>query len=198
MRLLVLIAALVCVAAARAQERLVSVDAFDLGYTGGLLFKSQKGASSHDGRDSNDFRLRLNYAQNLEGHEGLMWKAVTHINRVHDNVGDDTTNSTWGLTGGVLYNFDAADIKNSGFVGFQAGLEWQHIEDGVDDESGMNFLSAIEGGKRWDMGRYAMAAISYAPTIELGYRRYGGGIHDNIYKSGTELKLSFLKFDVMF
>ncbi len=198
MRVLLLIAALLCVVSAKAQDRLVSIDAFDLGYAGGLLFQNDDGADRKD-RNANDFRLRLNYAQKMpEWHEALMLKGIVRVERRHEDAEADTTNSVWAASGGALYNFDPADTKNSAFVGGQFGLEWMTIEDAADEDSGINMVFSVEGGKRWDMGEFASAMISYAPSIEAAYRRYGGDIRETFYKSGTEFKLSFLKFDIMF
>lgn len=198
MRILVLFAALLCVFSAKAQQRLVSVNAFDLGYSGGLSFKSDD-ARRGDDSNSNDFRLGVNYAQTIPAwSENMMGKGAVRIQRIHEDQGANSTNSMWAFTGGILYNFDATDIKNSGFWGVQAGLEWQTMDDGVTDESGLNLVAGVEAGKRWDMGNYASTMISYAPTIDFFYRRYGGGIRDEFYKSGTELRLNFLKFDIMF
>lgn len=198
MRILVLIVALVCVSAAKAQDRLVSIDAFDLSYAGGLVFKNFD-TKRGDDRHVNDFQVKLNYAQTIQSWSpNIMGKGIFRIGRTHDDYGANTTNSVWALNGGLLYNVDAADIKNSWFTGAQVGVEWQTIDDGTNDESGMNMVFGVEGGKRWDMGRYATTAISYAPTLELLYRRYGGDIRDEFYKSGTEFKINFLKFDIMF
>jgi hypothetical protein len=198
MRILLLIAALLCVVSAKAQQRLVSVNAFDLGYSGGLAFKSDD-ARRGDDANSNDFRLALNYAQTIPAwSENLMGKGAVRIQRIHEDQGANSTNSLWAFTGGLIYNIDAADIKNSLFFGAQGGFEWQTIDDGVTDESGLNLLVGAEVGKRWDMGNYASAMISYSPTIDFLYRRYGGGVRDEFFKSGTELRLNFLKFDIMF
>lgn len=198
MRILITVLAMLFATAASAQNRLVSIDAFDLGYAGGLVFRNtdvKRGDDAH----RNDFQIKLNYAQTIESWSpNLMGKGIVRIARSHEDEGANSTNSLWGFTAGVLYNTDAADVKNSLFVGGQVGFEWQTIDDGTNDESGINMVLGVEGGKRWDMGRYASTAISYSPSIEALYRRYGGDIRDEFYKSGTELKFNFLKFDVMF
>jgi hypothetical protein len=198
MKIVLLLAFLLCVFAAKAQDRLVSIDAFDLGYAGGWVFRNN---DPKDGKDvsSNDFRINLNYAQKISPWgENLMGKGVVRISRLHEDEGANSTNSVWGVTGGLLYNVDATDVKNSFYVGGQAGFEWQTIDDGTNDESGLNILVGAEAGKRWDMGSYASTMISYAPNVELWYRRYGGDIRDEFYTSGNEVRLNFLKFDVMF
>lgn len=198
MRILALVIVLLALNTAFAQERLVSIDAFQLGYAGGLVFKNDDAKRGKD-RNINDFQLQLNYAQVVPSWgPNLMAKGILRVERTHQEQATKSTNSLWGVTGGLLYNVDANDIKNSAFFGGQFGLEYQTIDDGARDESGINMLVAVEGGKRWDMGRYASAMISYAPSIEGLYRRYGGDIRDHFYKSGTELKFNFLKFDVMF
>ena len=198
MKIVLIMAALLCVAAARAQDRIVSIDAFQLGYTGGLIFKNDNGKGSRKDREENTFKLNLNYAQKLQEYPQLMLKGVGRIERENVDQGDDATNSIWALSGGVILNLDETDIKNSMFVGSQVGFEWQTIDDGRDDESGINFVLSVEAGKRWDMGSYSVANISYAPTFEALYRRYGGDIRDEFYTSGTELKFNFLKFDILF
>jgi len=197
-KLLVLFVALLCVAAARAQSRIVSVDAFQLGYSGGLNFKSDSGRKDVKDRDANEFKLNANFAQTIKEYPNTMFKGVARYQREHVDQGKDTTNSIFALSGGVILNHDAQDIKNSMFVGAQLGVEWQRMDMGSDDESGLNMVFSAEAGKRWDMGRYAMANISYAPTLEFVFRRYGGGIRDEFYTSGTEFKINFLKFDVLF
>ena len=198
MRILVVLAALLCVAAARAQDRIVSINAFELGYTGGLMFKNDNGKGGTKDREANEFKLNLNFAQKLADYPQMMFKGIARIERSHVDQGSDTTNSIWALSGGVLFNHDAADIKNSMFAGAQVGFEWQTIDTGADDESGINITLGVEAGKRWDMGSYSVANISYAPSIEALYRRYGGDIRDEFYTSGTELKFNFLKFDILF
>jgi hypothetical protein len=183
---------------ASAQTRIVSIDAFDMSYTGGLLIKSDDAKSGSD-RDETTFKLNLNYAQSLEQYAGLMWKGQAYFNREDIDWGDDTLNSRFGVAGGLLYNFQPEDIKNSFLASASLGLERQTIElAGADDESGWNLLMLFEGGKRFDMGQYAKLNISYAPTASFQWKRYGGDIREEIVKSGTELKLNFLKFDILF
>ncbi len=198
MRILVILAALLCVAAAKAQDRIISIDATQLSYAGALVFKSDKGKGSTEDRDTNEFKLNLNFAQKLADYPQLMIKGIGRIERTHEDQGPDATNSIWAFSGGVLFNHDAADIKNSMFAGAQVGVEWQTIDNYTDDESGLNLTLGVEAGKRWDMGSYSVANISYAPSLELMYRRYGGDIRDEFYTSGTEIKLNFLKFDILF
>ncbi len=198
MRILVLLAALLCVAAAKAQDRIVSIDATQLNYAGALVFKDDKGKGSTKDRETNTFKLNLNFAQKLADYPQMMIKGIGRIERNDVDQGADATNSIWALSGGVLFNYDAADIKNSMFAGAQVGFEWETIDDYSDKESGINFTLGVEAGKRWDMGSYSVANISYAPSLELLYRRYGGDIRDEFYTSGTEVKLNFLKFDILF
>lgn len=184
---------------ASAQTRIVSIDAFDMSYTGGLLIKSDKGAKNVDDRDETTFKLNLNYAQSIPEYVGLMWKAQAFFNREDVDWGGDTLNSRFGAAGGLLYNFQAEDVKNSFMASASMGLERQTIElQGADDESGFNLFFIFEGGKRWDLGQYAKLNLSYAPTVSFQWKRYGGDIRDEISKSGTELKLNFLKFDILF
>jgi len=198
MKFVLALAVLMTSLVASAQNRIVSIDAFDLSYTGGLLIKSDD-AKRGDDRDETTFRLNLNYAQNLEQYVGLMWKAQAFFNRQDIDWGGDSLDSRFGAAGGFLYNFQSEDIKNSFLAGAMVGLERQTIElQGADDESGFNLFFQFEGGKRFDMGQYAQANISYAPTISFQWKRYGGDIRDEIVKSGTELKLNFLKFDILF
>jgi len=56
----------------------------------------------------------------------------------------------------------------------------------------------VEGGKRWDMGQYSVANISYAPTVSLQLKRYGGNIRNEYFTSGTDFRINFLKFDILF
>ncbi len=197
MKLLVLLVALFCVAAARA-ERIVSIDSSTLSYTGALNFKSDSAVKNKSDRDSNHFGLSINFAQTLTQYPQLMFKGVGRHQR--DNVdqgASDNTNSIFALSGGLLYNLDHQDIANSMFAGFQFGTEFQTIDDGTKD-SGLNFTLGVEAGKRWDMGKFSMTKISYAPTFEFLVRRYGGDIRDERFNNGTELKFNFLKFDVIF
>lgn len=183
---------------ASAQTRIVSVDAFDMSYTGGLLIKSDNAKKGSD-RDETTFKLNLNYAQSIPEYVGLMWKAQAFFNREDVDWGGDTLNSRFGAAGGLLYNFQPEDVKNSFLASASVGLERQTIElDGTDDESGFNLFFIFEGGKRWDMGQYAKLNLSYAPTVSFQWKRYGGDIRDEFLKSGTELKLNFLKFDILF
>jgi len=198
MKLIIAFAVLMTSFAAFSQNRIVSIDAFDLSYTGGLLIKSDDGKKGTDDRDETTFRFNLNYAQNWEQYVGLMWKAKFHFNREDVNWNTDTLNSNFGVAGGLLYNFQAEDIKNSIYAGVMIGLERATFEQGNNDESGINFSTELEGGKRWDLGQYAKINISYAPSVSFAYKRYGGDIRDNFFKNGTELKLNFLKFDVLF
>jgi hypothetical protein len=185
---------------ASAQTRIVSIDATDLSYTGTLMFKHDNG--KHSDRDETRFNLNLNYAQNLNiaGREGLMWKAKAYFNRSDVDFGrNDTVESAIGAAGGVLYNFQANDIKNSVLLGTLLGVERATYEaNGLDDKSGFNFFLFVEGGKRWDLGSYSMANISYAPTVSWTWKRYGGDIRDEYYKSGYDIRFNFLKFDVLF
>jgi hypothetical protein len=184
---------------ASAQSRIVSIDAFDMSYTGGLLIKSDDAKSGSD-RDEMTFKLNLNYAQSIEQYVGLMWKAQAYFNRTDiDQGSNDALDSKWGAAGGLLYNFNPEDIKNSIMASGSVGLERQTIEPvGRDDESGWNMFLLFEGGKRWDMGDYAKINLSYAPTVSFQWKRYGGDIRDEFYKKGTEFKINFLKFDVLF
>lgn len=183
---------------ALAQKRIVSIDAMDLSYTGALSFRHDEGKD--DDRDTTTFKFNLNYAQNIEEYVGLMWKAQAYWNRVDvDFGGNDSLESTFGAAGGVLYNFQADDVKNSIFAGAHAGLERATYEfPGGDDEAGFNLFVGFEAGKRWDLGSYSVANISYAPTIAFSLKRYGGDIRDEYFKNSRELKFNFLKFDILF
>ena len=189
---------LVVALTASAQTKIVSVDAFDLAYSGGLMFKHDEAKGSN--RNSTTFRINLNYAQNIEQYAGLMWKGRVHLNRQNIDYGkNDSFESTYGAAGGILYNFNHEDIKNSFMAGALAGLERATYGYGTgDDKSGFNMFLEFEGGKRWDLGQYSVANISYAPTISLNLKRYGGGIRDDYFRSGSELKFNFLKFDILF
>lgn len=196
----ILIAALVLVTtfAVSAQDKVISIDAFDLSYTGGLMFKHDAGDAPD--RDETNFRFNLNYAQNLPQYVGLMWKAKVYFNRSDVDMGNaDTMDSSFGAAGGVIYNLQPDKIKDSILVGALAGVERSTIEqNGQDDESGFNMFVEFEGGKRWDLGQYSVVNISYAPTVVWNWKRYGGDIRDNYYKSGYELRFNFLKFDILF
>lgn len=194
MKFLLALVVLVTSVVASAQTRIVSIDAFDYSYTGGLVFKSDKAKRGSD-RDETTFRFNLNYAQSIEQYVGLMWKAKAYLNRADV---DNTLESALGAAGGFLYNFQADDVKNSFFAGIMGGLERMTIDDGTDDESGFNMFFDLEGGKRWDMGEYAKINLSYAPSVAFTGKRYGGGIRDEFYKTGSELKFNFLKFDILF
>lgn len=197
-----LIAALVLMTSliAQAQNRIVSIDAIDLSYTGTLMFKHDNGKGPD--RDETRFNLNLNYAQGLgmEQYPGLMWKAKAYFNRSDVDFGSfDTVESAFGAAAGALFNFDANDVKNSMLGGALIGLERATYEaNGSDDKSGFNVFFTLEGGKRFDLGSYSMANISYAPTVAWTWKRYGGDIRDVYYKSGYDLRFNFLKFDILF
>ncbi len=183
---------------AAAQTKIVSVDAFDMAYAGGLSFKHYEGKGSD--RDDTTFKFNVNYAQAFPEYVGLMWKAQVYWNREDVDFGRaDALTSEFGAGGGILYNFQAEDIKNSPMLSALVGLERGSYEvDGLDDKSGFNMFLTIEGGKRFDMGSYSVANISYAPTISLQFKRYGGDIRDEYYKNSRDLRFNFLKFDILF
>jgi len=198
-KLVVALALLTSFVASAQNNRIVSVDAFDLAYTGGLAFRSSDAKRGSD-RKENTFRFNLNYAQNIEQYIGLMWRAKAYFNRTDIDQGSyDELTSAFGAAGGLLYNFNADDIKNSILLGAMIGLERATFEEnGMDDKSAFNWTFEVEAGKRWDLGRYSVANITYAPTVALGYTRYGGDIRKKYYKSETEVKFNFLKFDIIF
>jgi len=180
------------------QTRIVSVDAFDMAYSGGLSFKHDEGKD--DDRDTTTFKFNLNFAQNWEQYIGLMWKAQLYWNRTDVDFGNnDALASEFGAAGGFLYNFQADDVKNSIMAGFLAGIERATYEfPGSDDKSGFNLFLNLEAGKRWDMGTYSAANITYAPTISLNLKRYGGDIREKYFTSSRDLRFNFLKFDILF
>ena len=184
--------------AAVAQTKVVSIDAFDMAYTGGLSFKHNEG--KNEDNDTTTFRFNLNYAQAMPEYVGLMWKAQLYWNREEvDFKGGDSLQSEFGVGGGFLYNFQAEDIKNSFMASALIGLERATYElGGLDDESGFNMLLTMEGGKRFDLGSYSVANVSYAPTVSLQFRRYGGDIRDTYYKNSRDIRFNFLKFDILF
>lgn len=194
MKFLIALIMLVASVTAFAQKRIVSIDAFDLNYTAGLMFSDKSG--DHD-EDSTTLRVNLNYAQVIAQYPQLMWRGEFHWNRYEDDENDELI-SAFGVAGGIIFNLQENDIKNSAFGGASIGLERMAIEQGRDDEDGFNWSLKFEGGKRWDMGSYSATNISYAPTIEIEIKRYGGGIRDEFYKRGTDIKLNFLKFDILF
>lgn len=198
MKLLMALVILASASFASAQSRIVSIDAFDLSYTGGLLLKSDNGKGSD--RDETTFALNLNYAQNLEQYVGLMWKAKAYIHREDVDFGsNDYKETRWGGAGGLLYNFQADRVKESFYAGALVGIERATYEIGTsDDESGFNIYTDLEVGKRFDMGQYSAANISYSPSFVLTLKRYGGDIRDRYYKSGNEIRINFLKFDILF
>ncbi len=181
-----------------AQSRIVSVDAFDLAYSGGLVFQTHKG--DDEDKDVSKFRFNLNFAQNFMDYVGLMWKAKINFNREDVDFGsNDSLESSYGAAGGFLYNFQSEDVKNSILVSALVGIERASYEIGnQDSESGFNVYLDLEAGKRWDLGQYSVANISYAPTVAVNFKRYGGDIRDEYYTSAYELRLNFLKFDVLF
>ena len=199
MKLLLAVVISLLSASAFSQSKIVSIDAFDYSYTGGLSLKHEEGKDVSD-KDTNTFKFNINYAQNLENYVGLMWKAQGYLNRENVDFGSsDTLSSAFGGAGGVVYNFQADDIKNSALVSMLLGLEWQTLElAGGDDESGFNLFVNLEAGKRWDMGSYSVANISYAPTILLQLKRYGGDIRDEYFTYARDLRFNFLKFDILF
>lgn len=198
MKLLVVLLVSLFTVASYAQSKIVSIDAFDMAYSGGLSFKHNKGKD--DDRDVTTFKFNLNYAQNVEQYVGLMGKAQAYWNREDIDFGsNDSLTSELGLGGGILYNFQADDIKNSIMAGVIVGVERATYEfAGGDDKSGFNLFLNLEAGKRWDMGSYSVANISYAPTISLNLKRYGGDIRDDYFTSSRDLRFNFLKFDILF
>jgi hypothetical protein len=198
MKLLLLIAIALSSIPSFAQNKIVSIDALDLAYTGALVFRHDE--SKDTDRDTTIFKINLNYAQTLDQYVGLMWRAQFHWNRLHIDYGSaDTLESSFGAVAGLLYNFQYDDIKNSIFASANIGLERATYElPGGGDESGLNLLTYFEGGKRWDLGTYSVANISYAPTVSVHLKRYGGDIRDEYFKSSREVRLNFLKFDILF
>jgi hypothetical protein len=198
MKLLIAILVLTASVIASAQTKIVSVDAFDYAYSGGLLIKSDN--SDGPDRDETTFRFNLNYAQSIEQYAGLMWKAKIYFNRQDIDWGsNDYIETRWGGAAGFLYNFQAENIKESFFAGALLGVERATYEVGnQDDQSGFNVFTDLEAGKRFDLGQYSVANISYAPSFSLTLKRYGGDIRDDYFRSGSEIKLNFLKFDVLF
>lgn len=198
MKFLVVFVAVFCSLNVLAQNRIVSVDAFDLSYTGGFIWKHESGKGPD--RDTSHFRVNLNFAQNLEQYVGLMWKAKAYINRENVDFGNsDALESAWGAAGGALYNLQPEDIKNSIMFGALVGVERATYELGsTDDKSGFNVFLDLEAGKRWDLGQYSVANISYAPTVAVNFKRYGGDIRDDYFTSSREFRFNFLKFDILF
>lgn len=198
MKLLIAILVLMSVSLASAQTKIVSIDAFDYTYTGGLLIKSDNGEGPD--RDETTFRLNLNYAQNWERYYGLMWKARVYINREDVDFGNsDYLETRWGGAAGFLYNFQPENIKESFFASAMVGLERATYEIGsADDQSGFNIFGDLEAGKRFDLGAYSVVNIAYAPSFSFSFKRYGGDIRDDYYRSGNEIKINFLKFDILF
>ena len=179
-------------------HRIVSVDAFDLSYTGGLVFKTDNTKKGSDRRET-QFRFNLNYAQDINNTQGLMVKALAYYNREKTKWGGESFESNLGLGGGLLYNLNHRDVKNSLFAAVLAGAEKASFKArGIGNKKGINLFLITEAGKRWDLGRYSVVNLSYAPTVSFEYKRYGGKIRDNYFTSGTELKLNFLKFDILF
>lgn len=183
-----------------AQSKIVSIDAFEYSYSGGLSFKHEEGKKVSD-RDNTTFKFNLNYAQSLPEYTGLMWKAQVYMNRENIDWGKDgdTLNSVFGLGGGVLYNFSPDDIKNSILAGAMIGMERERMElNHGEDYSGFNLFLTLEAGKRWDLGSYSSANISYAPTVSFNLKRYGGDIRDENFTSSRDFRINFLKFDILF
>ena len=84
-------------------------------------------------------------------------------------------------------------------AGAVAGIERGTFQQaGGSKEAGFNLFLNLEAGKRWDLGSYSAANISYAPTVSLNLKRYGGDIRDTYFKSGRDLRFNFLKFDILF
>lgn len=181
-----------------AQSRIVSVDAFDLSYVGGLAFRHDDGKNSD--RNETDFRLKLNYAQNWEEYVGLMWKVQVNMDRLNRDFGSsDAFQSSYGVAGGFLFNHEYDNVKNSAFVGALAGVERMTLEyASVKEKSGFNVFAILEGGKRWNLGQYSVANITYAPSVSVMFKRYGGGLRDDYFRTGNEVRLNFLKFDILF
>ena len=199
MKILIAMLVLMTSVIATAQStKIVTVDAFDFAYSGGLLIKNDNGEGPD--REETTFRLNLNYAQSLEQYVGLMWKARIYINREDTEYSSyDYQETSWGGAAGLLYNFQPEKIKESFFASGMLGLERATYEIGTqDDQSGFNIFTDLEVGKRFDMGAYSVANISYAPSFSLTLKRYGGDIRDDYYRSGNEIKINFLKFDILF
>lgn len=198
MKLFIALVVLAFAHVASAQSRIVSIDAFDLSYTGGLLLKDDDAKGSD--REETTFKINLNYAQNWDQYQGLMWKVKAHVLSQDIDYGSaDEEVTAWGGAAGLLLNFGEASIKEAFYAGAMVGIERMTIEaGGNDDQSGFNVWTDLEVGKRWDLGQYSVANISYAPNFALTLKRYGGDIRDDYYKSGTEIKINFLKFDILF
>ncbi len=196
--LIAMLVLMTSVIASAQTTKIVTVDAFDFAYSGGLMLKEDN-AKGPD-REQTIFRVNLNYAQSLAQYVGLMWKARVYINREDTDFGGfDYKETRWGGAAGLLYNFQPDNVKESFFASGMLGLERATYEIGNnDDESGFNIFTDLEVGKRFDMGAYSIAKISYAPSFALTLKRYGGDIRDEYFKSGNEIKINFLKFDILF
>jgi hypothetical protein len=196
MKFLLLIA-LILPVSAFSQAKLVTIDGTDLSYVGLLAFKHDNAKSGSD-TDTNTFKIHLNYAQALESNEKLMLRGAVKYSRENvDQQGPDSTNSTMGIGAGAIFNLED-EIKDSMFISGLLGMEYQVIDQAGEDESGTNFTIEAEFGKRWSMGQYSAANISYAPTFGILLRRYGGDIRKELYTNGREIKFNFLKFDIFF
>lgn len=183
-----------------AASKMVTIDAFDFNYAGGLMFKSDHGSEAPD-RTETSFKVNLNYAQDWEKYVGVMWRAKAFIERdlIDADGAQNYKEMTWGAAGGFIYNYSHDDVKNSFYASGMLGLERSVLEIGDgDDEAGFNLFVDFEGGKRFDLGSYSIVKISYSPSVSVKLKRYGGDIRDRIYKSGNEFKFNFLKFDLFF
>jgi hypothetical protein len=70
-------------------------------------------------------------------------------------------------------------------------------DDGDDTTSSTAQHIVINLGKRFSLGQIGMANVSYAPSFSYSMITYGGDIAD-IYVSATDMKIDFIKFDVLF
>ena len=180
-----------------AQTKLVTIDGTDFSYVGSLIYKHDNAKHGTD-HDSNTFKLHVNYAQAIESQPNIMLRGAIKLERENtEQAGPDTTNSVTAIAAGAIVNFEE-DTKNSMFAGGMVGLEYQVIDTGAQDESGNNIYVDGVFGKRWSLGEYSAANISYAPTFNLILRRYGGDIRKNLYTSNREIQFNFLKFDIFF
>ena len=105
-----------------ASQRLVTIDAFDFAYSGGLMIKND--SVKDPNREESSFKLNLNYAQNWTPYEGLMWRVRAFFNRQDTDFGGyDYLNTTWGGAGGIIFNVTPGNINESIFLGAMVGLE---------------------------------------------------------------------------
>ncbi len=154
--------------------------------------------------------LSLNYAYRVSPKVqfGLFFQNIHQEYKfIKEGDGERTSTDTniFGLLG--LYNF-SDDLQNTYFTGMSIAkynVEEENSHDlGISenkapfelDDTGFNFELLF--GKRWDLNRWKIERLSFAPQMGLYYRTHGKDFDDQYAGNGVGVALHLIKFDLLF